>query len=97
VGLLFIEEDKVVGIESTRDELISWLVGGVSKHSVISVVGIGGIGKTTLTKKVYENESMSDILIAVFGSLCLSHTTCPRYSCPLQSKSTRKKKLLRGK
>jgi disease resistance protein RPM1 len=58
VGSLFIGEDEVVGIESTRDELVSWLVGGVSKRSVISVVGMGGIGKTTLTKKVYENKSV---------------------------------------
>jgi disease resistance protein RPM1 len=58
VGSLFIKEDEVVGIESTRDELVSWLVGGVSKRSVISVVGMGGIGKTTLTKKVYDNESV---------------------------------------
>ncbi|XP_062160716.1 disease resistance protein RPM1-like [Alnus glutinosa] len=58
VGSLFIEEDEVVGIESTRDELISWLVGGASIRSVISVVGMGGMGKTTLTKTVYENESV---------------------------------------
>ncbi|XP_059438963.1 disease resistance protein RPM1-like isoform X2 [Corylus avellana] len=56
LGSLFIEEDEVVGIESTRDELVSWMVGGESKRSVISVVGMGGIGKTTLAKKVYENE-----------------------------------------
>jgi disease resistance protein RPM1 len=58
VGSLSIEEDDVVGIESTRDELISWLVGGASKRSVISVVGMGRIGKTILAKKVYENESV---------------------------------------
>ncbi|XP_059436287.1 uncharacterized protein LOC132169237 [Corylus avellana] len=58
VGALFIEEDEVVGIESTKDELISWLVGEASKHSVMSVVGMGGIGNTTLAKKVYENESV---------------------------------------
>jgi disease resistance protein RPM1 len=58
VGSLFIEEDEVVGIESMRDELVSWFVGGVSKRLVILVVGMGGIGKTTLTKKVYENESV---------------------------------------
>jgi disease resistance protein RPM1 len=58
VGSLFIEEDEVVGIESTRDELVSWLVGEASKRSVMSVVGMGGIGKTTLAKKVYENESV---------------------------------------
>ncbi|XP_059436414.1 disease resistance protein RPM1-like [Corylus avellana] len=56
VGSLFIEEDEVVGIEATRDELVSWLVGEASKRSVMSVVGMGGIGKTTLAKKVYENE-----------------------------------------
>jgi disease resistance protein RPM1 len=59
VGSLFIEKDEVVGIESTRDELVSWLVGGASKRSMISVVGMGGIGKTTLTKKVYKNESVN--------------------------------------
>ena len=48
-----------MGIESPRDELIEWLVEGSSKCVVVSVVGIGGLGKTTLVKKVYDNEKVA--------------------------------------
>jgi disease resistance protein RPM1 len=78
VGSLFIEEDKVIGIESTRDELVSWLVGGASKRSVISIVGMGGIGKTTLVKKVYENE------------LVKGHFDCPIWITVSQSYNVQK-------
>ena len=55
---LFIEENELVGIESPKDELIKLLVKGPSKRTEISVVGIGGLGKTTLVKKVYDNEQV---------------------------------------
>ena len=58
VESLFIGEAELVGIESHRDELISQLVHGPSNRLVISVVGIGGLGKTTLVKKVYDNEKV---------------------------------------
>ena len=58
VASLFLEEAEVVGIESPKAELINWLVEGPFNRMVISVVGIGGLGKTTLVKKVYENEKV---------------------------------------
>ncbi|GMY30890.1 disease resistance protein RPM1-like [Fagus crenata] len=56
---LFINEADVVGIESPKAELIKRLVEGPSNRMVISVVGIGGLGKTTLVKRVYDNEQVA--------------------------------------
>ncbi|KAM4102957.1 hypothetical protein ACJW30_06G042300 [Castanea mollissima] len=55
---LFIEEVEVAGIEYHRDKLINWLVEGPSSHILISVVGISGVSKTTLVKKVHDNEKV---------------------------------------
>ena len=71
---LLIEEANVVGIDSPRDKLINWLVEGPSNLMVISVVGIGGLGKTTLVKKVYENDKVVANFDSVLGSQCLNHT-----------------------
>ena len=75
----FIEEVEVVGIESHRDELINWLIKGPSNRMVFSMIGIGGLGKTTLVKKVYHNYKVYHTLIVVLGSLCLIHIGWMRY------------------
>uniref|UniRef100_A0A2N9GU27 Uncharacterized protein n=1 Tax=Fagus sylvatica TaxID=28930 RepID=A0A2N9GU27_FAGSY len=55
---LYLDDADVVGIETPRDELIAWLVKGSPHRTVVSVVGMGGLGKTTLTKKVYDHQTV---------------------------------------
>ncbi|CAM0145556.1 unnamed protein product [Urochloa decumbens] len=54
---LFQEMDRLVGIEGPRDELIELLTGridSVRQRRVVSVVGFGGLDKTTLVNQVYQ-------------------------------------------
>ncbi|CAL5416983.1 unnamed protein product [Camellia sinensis] len=60
LAFFFIGDDEVVGIESPKSELISRLVDkNQSQRAMISLVGMGGIGKTTLSKKVYDSQEMA--------------------------------------
>ncbi|KAK6142620.1 hypothetical protein DH2020_022968 [Rehmannia glutinosa] len=55
---LFLEEADVVGIEEPKKQLLEWIWSMDNGLEVISVVGMGGLGKTTLVKKIYDDESV---------------------------------------
>lgn len=54
--LMEILQDDLVGIDSNKRQLTQWLHSGEQCITVITVSGMGGLGKTTLVRNVYEKE-----------------------------------------
>ncbi|KAG6524283.1 disease resistance protein Pik-2-like [Zingiber officinale] len=56
----FVEEAQLVGINQSRDKIIGWVMDeNCLELTVISLVGFGGLGKTTLAKTVYDETVIS--------------------------------------
>ncbi|XP_030517297.2 disease resistance protein RPM1-like [Rhodamnia argentea] len=55
---LLLDRTDLVGIEQPKNELVVRLLDHALRREVISVVGMGGLGKTTLVKQVYDDPAV---------------------------------------
>ncbi|OMO69886.1 Disease resistance protein [Corchorus capsularis] len=53
---LFLKDDDLVGIEKTQKKLLGWLLNGEPRRTFVSVVGMGGLGKTTLVANTFKKQ-----------------------------------------
>ncbi|XP_039118164.1 LOW QUALITY PROTEIN: disease resistance protein PIK6-NP-like [Dioscorea cayenensis subsp. rotundata] len=61
LGAHLTDDAMLVGMDGPRNTLMDWLIpGDGSILRIISVVGMGGLGKTTLVKKLYENRQVME-------------------------------------
>ncbi|BFG21730.1 hypothetical protein CerSpe_080040 [Prunus speciosa] len=64
-------ESDVVGLEGSIKELVMHLVKDEHRHRVISIWGMGGLGKTTLAKQVYHHNEVRHHF-ACFAWVCIT-------------------------
>ncbi|KAM2699473.1 hypothetical protein EV1_038345 [Malus domestica] len=55
---LYIMEDELIGIEDKKQRLMGLLMNGEENEMVVSIVGMGGSGKTTLVANTFNNENV---------------------------------------
>ncbi|XWS07707.1 hypothetical protein CRYUN_Cryun41cG0013000 [Craigia yunnanensis] len=72
-----VEEEDVVSLESMTEDVLAQLMKQEDRLLVVSIVGMGGIGKTTLARKVYKHNVVKQHFDC-FAWACISQKCIPR-------------------
>lgn len=72
----FVRDSDVIGRDGDKQKILDLLMhpGDYGNVSVIAIVGIGGMGKTTLAQWVYNDEMIATNFDARIW-VCVCHTT----------------------
>ncbi|CAG7895923.1 unnamed protein product [Brassica rapa] len=65
------DEDHLVGLERSVERLVGYLVEEDSSQ-VVSITGMGGLGKTTLARQVYNHETIKSHFLGGLAWVCVS-------------------------
>ncbi|GAA0146825.1 antimicrobial response protein [Lithospermum erythrorhizon] len=55
------DEEELVGMDENKEKLFFWLTEDEPRRTIVSIVGMGGLGKTTLVTRVYKNEMLKQV------------------------------------